>query len=151
MIEVKIFIVIEGIVIKNVQIRKFFEKTNFVKLQSITLNVWMPKAWGLIGFEVTELFEESWNLNDNSKNILVRRMVMHRKPFNSFIIFDNRIKSFFFEFLPVFTQFILIVVIKHEEEVLNVGYCLFEFEVAFCRKQMICKFLKSSNTVFCCL
>lgn len=151
MIEVKIFIVVEWIVIKNVQIRKFFKKTNFMKLQSITLNVRMSKAWSLIGFKITELFEKPRDLYDDSKYILVRRMVVHRKSFNSFIVFDNRIESFFLEFLPVFTQFILIVVIKHEEKVLNVRNRLFEFKIAFCREQMICKFLQSSYTVFCCL
>ncbi len=151
MIEVKIFIVVEWIVIKNVQIRKFFKKTNFMKLQSITLNVRMSKAWSLIGFKITKLFEKPWDLYNDSKYVLVRRMVMHRKSFNSFIVFNNRIESFFLEFLPVFTQFILIVVIKHEEKVLNVRNRLFEFKITFCREQMICKFLQSSYTVFCCL
>lgn len=122
-----------------------------MKLQSITLNVRMSKAWSLIGFKITKLFEKPRDLYDDSKYILVRRMVVHRKSFNSFIVFDNRIESFFLEFLPVFTQFILIVVIKHEEKVLNVRNRLFEFKIAFCREQMICKFLQSSYTVFCCL
>ena len=95
LVQVKVFIVIEWVVIENIQVGKLFKKTNFMKLNSITLDVRMPKVWSFIGLKVTKLFQEPRNLDDNSENVFIRGMIMHWKPLNSLIVFNDRIKSFF--------------------------------------------------------
>jgi len=39
---------------------------------------------------------------------------MHRKSFNSFIILDNRIETLLLQFLPIATEFVFIIRVKHE-------------------------------------
>lgn len=108
----------------------------------------MSEIGRFISLKVTKLFQESRNLYNDSENILIGRMVVHRKSFDSLIVLDNWIKSFFFQFLPILAQFILVVVVKHEQEVFNVWNCLFELEVTLCCKQVVSQLFQLSDTIF---
>jgi hypothetical protein len=74
----------------------------------------------LVCLKVAKLFQEPGNLDNYPKNILIRRMIMHRESLNCLVVLNDRIKTFFFQLLPISTQVILIVGIKHEQEILNV-------------------------------
>ena len=41
-------------------------------------------------------------------------MVVHGKSFNSFVVLNDWVETFFFEFLPVLAEFVLVVVVEHE-------------------------------------
>lgn len=85
----------------KVQIFKFSHYPNIIKLVFIANDLWMSKLRSVVCLEIRELFEESRNLCDNSKEIVWSGVIMHLKPFNCFIILDDRIKWLFLQFLPI--------------------------------------------------
>lgn len=85
-----------------------------MQLNCISFNVRVPEVRSFIGFEVTEFFQEPGNLYDDSENILIRRMVVHGESFNSLVVLNDWVETFFFEFLPVLAEFVLVVVVEHE-------------------------------------
>ena len=76
--------------------------------------------WSFIGLEITKFLQKFRNLNNNSEDIFIRWMIVHRKPFNSFIVLNNWIKTFFLEFLPIPTQLIFIMLIEEKKEIFNI-------------------------------
>ena len=45
---------------------------------------------------------------------------MHAESFDSFVVFDNRVETFLFQFLPVLAQLIFIVGIEQKKEILYI-------------------------------
>ena len=148
LIQIEVFVIVEGIVIENIKLWELFKQAYFMELYCVSLYVRMPKIRGLISLKVTELFQESGYLHNDPEYILIRGMVMHWETLHSFIILDNWIKPFFLKFLPILTELILVVVVEHEKEVFDVWDYLLQFEVTLCCKQMISLLFKLSNTVW---
>jgi hypothetical protein len=100
-----------------------------MQFDCIAFNVRMSEVGGLVSLEVTELFQESRNLDDYPENVLVRGMVVHRKALNSLVVLNHRVKPFFLQLLPILAQLVLIVVVKHEQKVLDVRNCFLQLKV----------------------
>ncbi len=111
----------------------------------------MPKIWCLVGFKITELLQKTWYLYNDSENVFIWGMKMHRKPFDRLIILNYRVKSFFFQFLPISTELIFIVRIKQKKKVLNVRNHFLQLEITFSNEKMIRLFLQFSDRVWCWL
>lgn len=45
---------------------------------------------------------------------------MHTESFNSFVVFDYRVESFLFKFLPISAELILIMRVEQKEEIFDV-------------------------------
>ena len=45
---------------------------------------------------------------------------MHAEPFDSFVILNNRVETFLFQFLPVLAQLIFIVGVEQKKEILYI-------------------------------
>jgi hypothetical protein len=74
-------------------------------------------------------------------------MVVHREPLNGLVVLNHRIEPLLLKFLPVLTQFVLIIVVEHKQKVLNIRNCLLKLEITLGRKQVISQFLKFSDTI----
>lgn len=74
-------------------------------------------------------------------------MIVHRKSLNCFVVFNHRIKSLLLELLPILAKLVLVIVIKHEQEVFDVGNSLLQLKITFGSKQMVSLFLKLSNAI----
>ena len=87
---------VEGVVDVDLEIGEFGKQTDFVEFEHVAFDEGMAEGWGVVGLEIAEFLEESRNLDDNSENIFIRRMIVHAETLNCLVVFDDRIKSFFF-------------------------------------------------------
>ena len=74
---------------------------------------------------------------------------MHGETFNSLIVLDNWVESLLLEFLPVTTQFILIIGVEHQQKVLDAGHNFLQLEIALGDKKMVSLLFKLSDRVEC--
>lgn len=84
----------------------------------------MSEGRGVVSLKIAKLLQKSRDLHNNSKDVLVRRMVVHTEPLHSLVILNDRIKSLLLQFLPVTTQLILVMRIKQKQKVFNIGHHL---------------------------
>lgn len=147
MVQVEVLVVAERVVVEYVQIRQFLQQSDLVQFNCISLNVRMPEIGRLIRLKVTKLFQEPRYLHNDPENILVRRMIVHRKPLHSLIVLNHRIKPLLLQLLPVLAQLVLIVVVEHQQKILNVRYRLFQLEVTLCGEQVVSQLLQLTDAV----
>ena len=76
---------------------------------------------------------------------------MHRKPLHSLIVLNHWIEPLLLQLLPVLTQLVLIVVVEHQQKILNVRYRLFQLEVTLCCEQVVSQLLQLADAVLCAL
>ena len=126
------------IIHKYLQFFQFLQQPDLIHFTHTPFNRRMPKVGSKVCLEVAELFQESADLYDNPKDAFFCRMVMHREPFDGFVILDYWVESFLFQLLPISRKVVLVGRIEQQEEVLDVRYLLFQFEVAFAHIQMVC-------------
>ena len=69
----------------------------------------MPEGGSVICLKITEFLQKSRDLHNNSEDILIGGVVVHAEPFHSFVVFNNRVETFLFQFLPILAQLIFIV------------------------------------------
>lgn len=106
----------------NVQFLKLAQQANFIHFDSLTLNWRMSETWCIVCLEITKLLQKTANLHNDSKDIFLSRVIMHRKSFDCFIILDNWVEALFLQFLPVTTQVVLVIGIEKQQKILNVAY-----------------------------
>lgn len=143
-----IFLALVFFTFAKFKILQLSQDSNIFQLIQVTDNFRMPEFWSIVSLEISKLLEESGYLSDYSEKIIWIRMVMHFKSFDCFIVFNNRVKWFFFKLLPVSTQIILCVWVEKQEEILDVWNDLFELEIVPSRVKLESFFLQLSNTVW---
>jgi hypothetical protein len=87
-------------------------------------------------------------LEDDGEEFLWGWIEVHIKELKSLIILNDRVKPILLQLLPVSAEIKLGVRIKQEEEVLNLGDGLLQFEVLSCKELMTCLLLKLPNRVW---
>jgi len=80
----------------------------------------VPKLRSVVGLEVREFSQKPGDLGDDSKKIFRCGVIMHLKTLNCLVVFDDRIKRSFFQFLPVPAKIIFSVGIEQKEEIFNI-------------------------------
>ena len=111
----------------------------------------MTEGWSVVGLKITKFFQEPWYLDYNSEYALICGVIVHAEAFNSFVVLNYRVEPFFFKFLPVSAEFVLVVRVEQEEKIFNIGDHLFKPEVAFSAEEVIGLFFKLANRVICAL
>lgn len=72
---------------------------------------------------------------------------MHGESLNCLVVLNHRIKTLLLQFLPILAQLVLVVVVEHQQKVLNVRNGLFQLEITFSCKKVVRKLLQFSYTV----
>ena len=107
----------------------------------------MPEIGSFVGFKITEFFQELWYLNDYSENIFIWWVIVHWESLNGLVVLNDRVESFLLKFLPIPTQFILIVLVKQEKKVLYIWNNLLQFKIALWNEQMVSLLFQLSNWI----
>lgn len=72
---------------------------------------------------------------------------MHAESLDGLVVFNDWVEAFLFQFLPVPAQFVFVVGVEKQQEVLDVRDHLFESEVALGAKEMIGLLLQFANGI----
>ena len=94
----------------------------------------MPEAGSVIGFEITELLQESRDLHNDAEDMLIRGMVVHDEDLHRLIVLDHWIESLLLQLLPISTQLVFAVRTEQQQEILHIRDNLFQLEIALCHK-----------------
>lgn len=108
----------------------------------------MPEFRSVVSFKICKLFQESWNLSDDSEQVIGVWMVMHFESFNRLVVLNYWVEWFLLKFLPVSTQVILGVRIKQEQKVFNVWNYFFKLEVVSGRVKLESFLFEFSDAVW---
>jgi len=130
---------------EDVKGQDFSKQANTVNIIDLACDQRMSENWSIVCFKVRKFFQKSRNLHNYSKQIVLRRQVVHLKSFDWLIVLFHWIELVLLELWPVYAEIEFCVGHKKQQEVLNNRYCFLKLEVWLSAVQMIGLLLKFSD------